>query len=173
MKFCCKMTRRMTICLKSYQVATVSEVLRTKLLQTTFAKARAGDWKKCCKNHLFYFTLFYVTFAEGITFRWPATQIRFHDFRRCINLYARTYMYDLWRRPLVHTACTNDRPLSRIFLNSAGWTNFSADIQISRILCGNYKIRLKIRLNSINLADKPDIQNEAIQHINLKFLTWY
>ena len=22
-------------------------------------------------------------------------------------------------------------------------------------------------------ADKPDIQNEALQHINMKFLTWY
>jgi len=34
-------------------------------------------------------------------------------------------------------------------------------------------MRLKIRLYGINLADTPEIQNEALQQINMKFLTWY
>ena len=31
----------------------------------------------------------------------------------------------------------------------------------------------EIRLNNINSADTPDIQNKALQHIRPKFLTWY
>jgi len=54
-------------------------------------------------------------------------------------------------------------PSAGFFLNSAGWTNFSADIWISRIFWGNYTIWLKIQLNIINLTDnKPDIQNISI-----------
>jgi len=53
--------------------------------------------------------------------------------------------------------------LNKFFSWYSDWPNF----------CCNYKMRLKIWLNGINLADTPDIQNEALQHINMKFLTWY
>jgi len=51
--------------------------------------------------------------------------------------------------------------------HSAGSTNFSTDIRISRILR-----KPQIRLNNMNSADTPDIQNKALQRI-AKFLTWY
>jgi len=33
--------------------------------------------------------------------------------------------------------------------------------------------KLKIQLNIINLADTPDIQNKALQHVFTNFLAWY